>query len=348
MAGGERGGAEAAFVDICIAMHNAGENIEVVTRPNDIRVPMLQQAGITVHTLHFGGYTDVFTRWRLSKIIRAFKPDIVQTWMARATWKTPAWKEFMGIPRYALVARLGGYYKLKYFKSADYFIANTPDIRRYLIEEGVPADKVWHINNFAEIEAAIAPLNRSDVGTPSDVPLLLALGRLHHSKAFDTLIRAVALVPEAWLWIAGEGKLRKELEDLIAILGIQSRVKLLGWRSDRAALFQACDICVVPSRFEPFGNVFVQAWAQQKPLITTASVGPSQYVRDEEDALVTPVDDVEALAGAIRRLIADETLQRYMVEKGYSRYQAEFTKEKTIQAYLELYHALHERTAQNL
>ncbi len=340
MAGAGRGGAETAFVDTCIALHEAGEDVEAVTRANDIRVPALRAAGIKVHTLQFGGPVDVFTRWKLAKIIRVFQPGIVQTWMARATWKTPPWNESMGIPRYLVVARLGGYYKLKYFKSADYFVTNTPDIRRYLIEGGIAADKITHINNFAQAEIARTPLRRMDHDTPGDAPLLAALGRLHKNKAFDTLIRSVAELPGVYLWIAGEGPERKNLEKLIDDLGVSGQVKLLGWRSDRADFLAACDICVIPSRHEPFGNVFIQAWAQKIPLITTASEGPAQYVRDGEDALVAPVDDVAALRGAMARMIGDKTLQNRLAEQGYRRYLAEFTKENTVRAYLDLYHSL--------
>ncbi len=340
MAGAGRGGAENAFVDMCLALHEAGETVETVTRPNDIRVPTLQAAGIPVHTLHFGGVVDVFTRWHLAKIIRGFQPDIVQTWMARATWKTPAWNASMNIPPYKLVARLGGYYKLKYFKSADHFMANTPDIRRYLIEEGVAPQNATHINNFTTAEKSLAPLKREDFGTPLDAPLLVALGRLHPNKAFDILIRAVAELPGIYLWIAGEGPERKNLEKLIADLSAGDRVKLIGWRSDRADLFAAANICVIPSRHEPFGNVFIQAWAQKIPLITTASKGPTQYVQDGDDALVVPVDDVGALRDSIARLVADKALQKQMVERAHNRYLSEFTKENTVRAYLELYHSL--------
>jgi glycosyltransferase involved in cell wall biosynthesis len=340
MAGAGRGGAETAFVDISTALHEAGETIEAVTRSNDIRVPALRAAGITVHTLPFGGRVDVFTRWRLAKIIKSFQPDIVQTWMARAAWKTPKWDSGMNIKRYPLVARLGGYYKLKYFQSADHFVANTPDIKRYLVDNGIADKAVTHINNFAPEEKAHNPLKRSDFGTPDDAPLLAALGRLHTNKAFDVLIKAIAASPGVYLWIAGEGPLRKELEKLIADLGVGDRVKLLGWRSDRADLLAAADICVIPSRHEPFGNVFIQAWAQKIPLITTASEGPAQYVRDGEDALLVPVDDDSALAGAIKRMVADKNLQTQLVEAGYKRYLSEFTKENTVRAYLQLYHSL--------
>lgn len=346
MAGSARGGAETVFVDMCKALHEAGETIEIVTRPNDIRVPVLRSAGITVHTLHFGGYADIFTRWRLIKIIKAFQPDIVQTWMARATWKTPGWDNTMNVPWYPVVARLGGYYKLKYFNSADHFVTNTPDIKRYLVEEGVAAARVTHINNFAEIEQSHNKLQRSEFGTPEDAPLLVALGRLHPSKAFDTLIKAMAEAPGVYLWIAGEGAERAALEKLIAELELGERVKLIGWRTDRADLFAAADICVFPSRFEPFGNVFVQAWAQKIPLITTASDGPKQYVRDGEDALMVPVDDAGALADSIKKLVADPGLRARLAEAGYRRYLAEFTKENTVRAYLDLYHGVRARGPQ--
>ena len=340
MAGARRGGAETAFVDMCLALHESGESIEVVTRGNDARVPVLQQAGIRVHTLPFGGALDIFTPWRMAKIIRSFQPDIVQTWMARGAAKTPAWKPGMNVPRYAVVARLGGYYNIKYFKSADHFVTITPDIREYLIREGVAPDTVRHINNFAETEAVEAPVFRADFNTPQRAKLLLSLGRLHESKAFDTLIRAVSRLPDVYLWIAGEGPARGALEKLIVDLDVGDRVKLLGWRSDRAALFQASDICVFPSRYEPFGTVFVQAWAQKVPLITTDADGPRQFVRDGEDGLVVPVDDEAALAGAIQKLIGNPALAEKITRNGYVRYQNEFTKEKTLRAYLEWYHQI--------
>lgn len=343
MAGAKHGGAETAFVDMCIALHEAGETIEVVTRANDVRVPPLEAAGIPVHTLPFGGKVDVFTTWRMHKIIKAFKPDIIQTWMARGSWKVPRWSESMGVPRYLVVARLGGYYKLKYFKSVEYFATITPDIKRYLQDEGIAADHVRHINNFAETEEALTAVNRADHDTPDDVPLLLGLGRLHKSKAFDTLIKVTAAIPQVHLWIAGEGPQRAELEKLIESLGVQDRVKLLGWRSDRAALFQAVDICVFSSRYEPFGTVFVQAWAQKVPLVTTTADGPRQFVRDGEDGLVVSIDDEAAMQAAIERVIADKALAKYMVENGYARYQNEFTKEKCVQAYLAYYHEIRNR-----
>src|SRR5688572_5806734 len=118
MAGAEHGGAETAFVDMCIALHEAGETQEIITRMNDKRVPQLKAAGLKVHMVPMGGRLDIFSRWRIAKIIKSFQPHIIQTWMSRAAAHTPRWDVSMQVPPYLVVARLGGYYKLKYFRGA--------------------------------------------------------------------------------------------------------------------------------------------------------------------------------------------------------------------------------------
>lgn len=332
MAGAEQGGAETAFVDTCVALKEAGIKVQVAARGNALRSPKLEQAGIKIHHLPFGGAIDIYTPWKLKQIIRVFNPDIVQTWMSRGSAKTPANPE-----KYLKVSRLGGYYNLKYYKDTDYFIANTPDIRSYLVREGIENSRAVHINNFALAETALKPVTKADLDTPEDAVAVLALARLHENKALDVLIKSIVDLPNIHLWLAGEGPLRMELETLADDLGVAERVHFLGWRDDRAALMQACDICCVPSRHEPFGNVFVQAWAAKVPLVTSNSEGPSQYVHDGEDSLVFAIDDVDGLKNALARLSADKALQTKISETGYRRYLQEFTREKTVEAYLRFY-----------
>lgn len=338
MAGNTHGGAETAFVDMCLAMHDAGIEQEVATRANDVRVPPLLEAGLTVHTLPFGSRFDFYTPYRLENIAKKFQPDIAQTWLSRGAWKMPKWKASMGIPRYLNVARLGGYYKLKYFQTMDYFTTITPDIKRHLVELDVPTNDICHINNFAETEEVPAPISRADMGTPDDATVILGLGRLHPSKAFDTMIKVMAQLPShIHLWIAGEGPQRAELEALIETLNLADRVKLLGWRSDRAALFQAVDICFFCSRYEPFGTVFVQSWAQETPLIVTKADGPRQFVRHDDDGLLVDIDDEAGWIDAVMRMDEDKRLRKRLVKNGLKRYKSEFTKEKCVQSYLDWY-----------
>lgn len=337
MAGAEHGGAEMAFVDMCIALHEAGETIEAVTRANDVRVPLLEKAGITVHTAPFGGAVDVYTNWRVGRIIAKFQPQIVQTWMSRAALKTPNWSSTKTAQRYVTLARLGGYYKVSNFRSMDYFVTITPDLKRHLVDGGIAPDKVRFINNFAETERDVVPVKKSDFGTPDDAPVLLTLARLHENKALDILIRTLPGLPGVHAWLAGEGPSRAALEKLAADLGVADRVKFLGWRTDRAALLRAADVCVFASRIEPFGTVFAQAWVEKTPVIVSDADGPRQFCRDGEDSLMVPRDDVDALQGAIARLLDDKALQALLIKNGYQRYLNEFTREKCVSSYMDFY-----------
>jgi len=337
MAGAQHGGAETAFVDMCIAMHEAGQDIEVVTRDNPVRVPQLREAGLTVHTLPFGGFADVYTSWRLGKIIRETRPLIVQTWMARAAKKMVNWKDLKTDQRYLTLARLGGYYKVKNFKSCDYFITITPDLKTHLMDGGIEGERIQFINNFAETEREALPASREELDTPQDATVLLSLSRLHENKALDIAIRAVAEMENTCLWLAGEGPAREELEKLTRDLGVQDRVKFLGWRTDRSALLQASDICLFCSRREPFGTVFAQAWANKTPVIVSDADGPRQFCTDHEDCLMVPKDNVQAIVQAVNELKEDSVLRMNLVNAGYQKYLEEFTKEKSVSRYLDFY-----------
>ncbi len=336
LAGAVNGGAETAFEDICLALSQSGIQQKIIVRNNNKdRIRKFRDAGIEVETLPFGGIFDFYTRWKMKKIITQYHPQIVQTWMSRATQKTPS---STGPDKtYLKVARLGGYYGLKYYKGTDYYVTIAPDIRDYLIRQGVPADKIAGISNFAEEETPKENLARAEINTPDDAIVVLALSRYHHVKALDVLIQSCQDIEKVHIWLAGAGPEEDNLKKLASDLGMADRVHFLGWRKDRAALMDAADICVFPSRYEPFGTVFVQAWAQKIPLICSKAQGPSQFVRHGEDALMFDVDNVSQLSEQIKTLISDKELADRLVKAGYARYQNEFTREKVVEGYTQFY-----------
>lgn len=339
MAGGKAGGAEMAYVDLCIAQFQAGMDVMAACRPNDQRVPLLRDAGVPVHEFPFGGKFDFKTKKGLKKLIADEQPDIVQCWMSRAADKTPP--PSSKLPKFRKIARLGGYYNLKYYKTVDHFIGNTPDICRWLSEEQkVPVNNVTHINNFAELEPIKTKLNKSNFDTDDNAFVFLSMARLHKVKGIDTALEALVNVPNAVLWIAGDGPDSESLKKLSIDLGVADRVRWLGWRTDRAALLDACDAVLFTSRFEPFGGTFAQAWAAKKPLVTTTSQGPSQYVTHGEDALMVDIDDVDALVENMNLLIEDRHLQRQIIRNGYKKFQEQFTVKIVLSNYQKLYNFL--------
>jgi glycosyltransferase involved in cell wall biosynthesis len=221
---------------------------------------------------------------------------------------------------------VGGYYNLKYYAGFEELVANTEDIAEWIVGQGWPAGRVRHIPNFAAAPADGAAADRASLDTPADAPLLLAMGRLHESKAHDVSLQALAELPDAWLWIAGVGPLEARLKAMAEALGVAGRVRFLGWRTDPSALYRAADVCVFPSRYEPLGNVVIQAWAHGLPVVAAASQGPGALIEDGHDGLLVPVDDAEALAAGVRRILAEPKLAAGFIERGLGRVAAEFSE----------------------
>ena len=144
-------------------------------------------------------------------------------------------------------------------------------------------------------------------------------------------------MPEAFLWIAGAGPQEAKLKALAEALGVANRVRFLGWRSDASALYRTADVCVFPSRYEPLGNVVIQAWAHGLPVVAARSQGPSALIRDESDGLLTPVDDAEALAVAVRRLLDDPMLRIRLAQNGAGRVEAEFSRAAVVAQWRDLF-----------
>lgn len=330
LVGEPAGGAERFFVKLAIALQNRGIPQKIVIRRDRQRALELREGGCDVSELDFGnGWRDFMARMQLRRIVGSFHPDVVMAWMNRAARRMPR-------GNFAKVARLGGYYPLRFYRKCDWLVANTPDLVRHIREGGWPADRVAMISNFGELTSAAA-VSRSVFDTPDDAPLFLSMGRLHPDKGFDVLLKALAQIPAAYLWIAGTGGIEADLRSLADELGIADRVRFLGWRNDQAALFQACDLCVVPSRHEPLSNVTVEAWSLGVPVVATASEGPSWLVDDGINGLLSPVDDAEALAASIGRAVTDQDLRQRIAEGGRKKWAANFSEDAICNQYFDFF-----------
>ena len=330
-AGGEQGGAEAFFVRLALALDKAGVDQRLLVRRGRHWVSAL--GGLDPVALPFGGWADFTTKRAFAREIAAFRPHVVLTWMNRASHLCPA---RVAGHEFCHVARLGGYYDLKYYRSCDHLIGNTEDIVRYLRGQGWPAEKSHYVPNFVSADAMPA-VARASLETPEDAPLLLALGRLHRNKAFDVLLRALVDLPQAYLWVAGSGPEEAALKSLGRELGVAPRLRFLGWREDSVALLAAADIFVCPSRIEPLGNVVIEAWAHGTPVVAAAAAGPMSLIVPGENGLIVPLEDAPALALSIRTLIDNPALGARLAEAGRTAYAESFTEEAVVGRYLDFF-----------
>ncbi|MDP6344105.1 MAG: glycosyltransferase [Alphaproteobacteria bacterium] len=331
MAGAQHGGAEAFFTRLVLALHRAGLEQRVVLRTDAERAEQLMAAGIAPVQLSFGGPLDLATRLRLRREIADFRPDVVLSWMSRAADFCPPSRG-----RFVHCGRLGGYYNLKYYQRCDRLIGNTKGIVDYLIGEGWPAERAHYLPNFVAADQ-VAPTSRAELSTPDDATVVLALGRLHANKAFDVLIEAMRGLPNAYLWLAGEGPLAEQLKSRAVHLGVAPRIRFLGWRTAPASLYAAADVVVCPSRIEPLGNVVLEAWARRRPVVAAAAAGPTELIRDGVDGLLVPIDDANALARAVDRVLSNRAAAATLAGNGHDRFLAEFTEDKVVARYLRFF-----------
>ena len=341
------GGADWFFIRLVTALQRAGHPSLAVIRADSPVRQLLPPEIEQVH-LPLASKWDLYSRWRLTRQIGQRQPDVVQSYMGRATRLTR-------LPRGSRalhVARLGGYYKIDgYYRHAHAWVGNTQDICDFMVREGLPRERVFYIGNFVPqpraVSAEEARSLRKQLGLPDDAFVIFALGRMVVKKGFQDLLEAFArLDPTVGgrplvLLIAGDGTQREPLTEVARQLGVASRVYWAGWQNDTTPYFALGDVFVCPSRHEPLGNVILEAWQHRLPVLSTRNEGAQSLLRDGENGLLAPLADPAGLADAMQRLLALSDAERQrLAEAGHGTVQREHHEDAVVAAYLALYERL--------
>lgn len=210
----------------------------------------------------------------------------------------------------------------------DRFLPVSRHVETRLVSQGIPAAKLGLIRNGIDPErfevARDADL-RTALAGDSTAPVVLTAARLVPQKAIGVLLAAAALVPGVIFLLAGEGPDRPALEARAAELGVSSRVRFLGARLDMAELLAVSDLFVLPSLAEGLPISILEAMAGAKPVVATRIGGIDEVVLEGETGLMVPPGDAEALAAAIRRVLADPELAWRLGQGGRTRVYQEFS-----------------------
>jgi glycosyltransferase involved in cell wall biosynthesis len=359
------GGAERFAVRLINALARRGEPVAAVTVAGGEIARAIDPAVKQYHAPMLGVW-DLYSRWKIQRVIADFQPDVVQTYMGRAT-------RIVHLPRgralkdsdplraearaesYAPVhlARLGGFYNLKGYRHAHAWVGNTRGIRDYLIAHGLPVDRVHTIGNFVDTPARIGAAQldalRAQLGLQG-CRVLLGLGRLHPNKGWSDLLQAFARLPAQiegaplHLLMVGDGLLRKELAVLSAQLGIAPRVHWAGWQNDPSPYYQLADVFVCASVHEPLGNVILEAWANRALLVSTRAQGPLELMQDGVNGLLAPLSDAVGLADVLQSALRlDDARKVELIEAGYQEVTNHYSEAAIMSAYTALYASLRER-----
>jgi glycosyltransferase involved in cell wall biosynthesis len=220
-------------------------------------------------------------------------------------------------------------------------------VRRALIEnEGIAPNRIGVIYNGVDLDRfSLADVDkrqvRESLGLATDGFVIVQVARLDYLKDHITAVRmmerVVQEVPDAQLWIVGEGPERAPIEREIEEQGLQSSVLMLGQRSDISQLLAAADLFVLTSISEGIPVTFIEAMGAGLPIVATEVGGVPEVVLHDETGILTPSADVQALADAVIRLATTPELAQQMGQSGQRRAQQVFTEERMHSSYEKLY-----------
>lgn len=192
------------------------------------------------------------------------------------------------------------------------------------------------LNGIAEPVAAPRgrAATRAALGAAPDARIVLNVGSLTRQKSQDTLLRAfarmAARVPEAVLWIAGEGVLEPRLRALHAELGLGDRARFLGPRTDVPDLMDACDLFALSSSREGLSVTLLEAMRAQRACLATQVGGNAEAVEDGVTGRIVPVGDVARMAQAFEDLLHDAARLAAFGQAGSARWREKFTAQRMV------------------
>jgi glycosyltransferase involved in cell wall biosynthesis len=174
---------------------------------------------------------------------------------------------------------------------------------------------------------------------------ILTVAKLYPRKGLDVLLRAIHVLKSSNVQcryrfvIVGDGPEESRLKSMAAELGIESMVLFAGdVKNDIVpALFKHCAFFVLSSRVEPFGIVLLEAMTFGKAIVATTAGGIPEFIREGHNGLLVPVEDSQALAASIDRLIRDKDLRVRIGNNGQIIVEERYDYDKLVVQYEELF-----------
>jgi glycosyltransferase involved in cell wall biosynthesis len=154
-------------------------------------------------------------------------------------------------------------------------------------------------------------------------PIIFSVGRMVYEKGTHLLLdaapRILAEIPNVCFVLAGTGPRRDALVERVKLLGLEEQIKLIGFVSDadRNALFRVANCVALPSLYEPFGIVALEAMAARCPVVVSSVGGFAEVVQHEETGLTVYPNSAEALAGGILRVLQHPAEAHVRTQRAY-------------------------------
>lgn len=349
----DRSGAEKQFAMLATRLPRDEFDVHAValTRGGPYQ-DVLREHDVPLSILNKRWKFDPFALGRLKKLLANLQPDIVHTWLFAAnaygrivagkkrrpkvvvseqcvdTWKS-GWQKWLDRHQVDRTARL---------------IGNSQAVADFYHDLGVPAEKISIVLNGVEIpepsEAARIAV-REELKLPTDARLVGYVGRLAKQKRTHDMVWAFQLLRQltgnVHFLVIGDGPERESMRELAAHMGCDHLMRFLGHRDDALRLIGALDVMWLASEFEGMSNSLTEAMAAGVPVVASDIRPNRELVVDGETGYLVKLGDCVGFAQFTDRILADAELNLRLGRAGRERAKTEFSIDKAMQSYAEVY-----------
>ena len=331
------GGVEKWMLNTSVGLGERGHRIAVIGRPGSLFLRRVEQVGIRTIPLTLRSDFDPATIARLIRIFRRERVDLLCVNFNKELRLGGIAARIAGVQ--AVVCRKGlplvrdnAKFRATYRHLVDRIIVPSESLKRELIAYSwLSGDRMDVIPNGIALDRP-APSRRPEIRKRWDIAdgevVVGSVGRLVPQKGYRVLLEAAPRIlqrrPGTKFVLVGAGRERAQLEDTTEELAIAHRVLFAGETDRPMDAIAAMDLFVLPSLFEPFGQVLLEAMVCSRPIVASNVGGIPEVVEHETSALLVSPRDPERLAQAILALLTDRDKAMRLARAGRTRVKTVF------------------------
>ena len=316
------GGAEMQVLALAETMQKQSHKVLVVSMIKPNTDFLLKSKGITVKTLSMSkGFPDARAIFRFKKILKNYKPNVVHAHMIHAVLLGRISRIFIKIPRLISTAHNineGGKIRELMYRYTDFLSDTNTNVSQSGLDLYLKKGIFKKESNSFFIPNGIFLPNSNDttknknslrksLGVNKETFLFLAIGRLEAAKDYQNLFEATKILLTKTttfkILIAGEGTLRKPLEQSLQELKLSNNITLLGRRNDIPNLLQAADAFIMSSAWEGLPIAILEAASYGMPMLVTDVGGCKEAVENNKNGFVVPPKNSNELANAMLNIM---------------------------------------------
>jgi glycosyltransferase involved in cell wall biosynthesis len=312
-------GVEQSFIDYATIFSQNNNQVLSIIKTNSPYKSELLKAKSKICEVRLLANIDIFSILKVIFSIAIFKADVIICHSGRAFVVARIAKFFLRKP----IIAINHGSNINKFLKADYVFNVNSFINSELIRIGKNPNTCFVVPNMLRI-----PDNLNVEESRFRQPLRIgSLGRLSGEKLYHVVIRALKILQESGIkvdfYLGGSGDQENRLRNLAKEQGVESQVKFLGWVGDKESFFDKIDIFILPSKFETFGIVLLEAMLYKTPIIASDSWGPKDIIENEIDGLLFSREDEskmpQLIANVVKKLNNDPSFANKIAQNAYKK-----------------------------